>query len=671
MIVSWNWLKDYVSLDMTPEEFALRLAMAGLNHESTEAVGDDLAIDLEVTSNRPDCLGHLGIAREAAVLWDLPLNLPEPKPSNRGPNVADSVQVTIDCPELCPRYTARLVRGVKIGPSPAWMQDRLRTLGIACVNNIVDITNYVMMECGQPLHAFDFANIRDGRILVRRAKPKESLVAIDHRKYELTEDMCVIADGQRGVALGGVMGGADSEVSESTVDVLIEAADFDPLAIRRAARALKLFSPSSYRFERTVDPEGIDWASRRCAELIVEHAGGQLCDGVVDTIARPEPPVADVTLRLAQIKRVLGIEVPAETVRRILKALGNQERAADAENIVVGPPTWRRDLHREVDLIEEVARIHGYDKIPEDVGVRMAASQKSARHRTGEKVRLAMIACGFDEAMTTSVVPQEWSEAISLWNEQPAIETITPMLRGANMLRRSLIPSLLGALRYNETQQNEDLSLFEIAKIYLPQPSGLPEEPWMIGLVSQRGLLDVKSVLRTMLGELNKTIELRTIDAQVPLCGPNCCELQIQGETLGYLGELSKHAGKQFDLRQQVTFAELRLDRLQQVAELVPQYRVQSSFPAIRRDMNMIVSEQVRWTALADTVSAACGDLLDEMEYRETFRDPERDGPDKKRLMFSFHLRANDRTLTKEEAEAVSAEVVARCATEHNATLVA
>lgn len=237
------------------------------------------------------------------------------------------------------------------------------------------------------------------------------------------------------------------------------------------------------------------------------------------------------------------------------------------------------------------------------------------------------------------------------------------------MLRRSLIPSLLGARRGNESQQNEGVSLFEIAKIYLPRAAGLPEEPWMLGLVSELDLLEVKGILRAVLAELTRAVELRTSDAEIPLCDENCCQLVVTDKVLGYLGELSAAGQRKFDLRRPATFAELRLDRLEQIAELVPQYRQQSSFPAIRRDLNLIVDDQVRWSALADSVSDACGDLLDTMEYRETFRDVKKDGPNKKRLMFSFLLRAPDRTLTREEADEITAKVVDRCAKQHGAAL--
>jgi len=244
MIVSWKWLKDYIPLGMSVAELEHRLSMSGLNHESTTKVANDLAFDLEVTSNRPDCLGHLGVAREISVLWDLPLEIPDPRPTASGPAITDLTNVTVECPELCYRYTARVIRGVEIGPSPDWLASRLRTIGFAVINNVVDISNYVLMECGQPLHVFDFGLLNGPEIIVRAARDGEEFAAIDHRRYQLEPGMCVIADTQRAVALGGVMGGVDSEVSESTTDLLIEAAEFSPLSIRNTARKLNLHSPS-------------------------------------------------------------------------------------------------------------------------------------------------------------------------------------------------------------------------------------------------------------------------------------------------------------------------------------------------------------------------------------------------------------------------------------------
>ena len=282
---------------------ASRWAMTGLNHESTAIVGGDPVIDLEVTSNRGDCLGHIGVAREAAVLLKQELCIPQPKP-NEGANPAkDILTVENRFPDGCPRYIARVIKGVKVGPSPEWLKRRLAAIGVKSINNIVDATNYVMFECGQPLHAFDMAQVRGGKVIVRPAEPKEAFVAIDHKTYQLDPSMVVIADAQRAIALGGVMGGVDSEVSESTVDVLLETADFVPLSIRRTARKLKLHSPSSYRYERKIDPKQMEWASLRCCELILQLAGGELLMGSVDT-GDKSAASASIQLRASRVRDV-------------------------------------------------------------------------------------------------------------------------------------------------------------------------------------------------------------------------------------------------------------------------------------------------------------------------------------------------------------------------------
>ena len=339
--------------------------MAGLNHEGTAEVGGDLAIDLEVTSNRPDCLGHIGIAREVAVLWGSDLAIPAAQPTEGKTPVEKLVKVRIDCPDLCLRYTARVIRGVKIGPSPKWMIRRLETVGLTPINNVVDISNYVLMECGQPLHTFDFGKLEGktpAEIIVRRPLPGETIEAIDHKTYVLDPEMCMICDARPPVAIGGVMGGAQTEISPKTRDVLIEAAEFDPVSIRNTARQLNLHSDSSYRFERRVDPEGLDWASRRCCELILDLAGGELASGVID-VGRPPPDREPIVLRLSQIERILGIPVPAKRVRDILLALGNKEDTSPIPRAVAASfRLHSRTLFHDVHSAELAARSDPRDR---------------------------------------------------------------------------------------------------------------------------------------------------------------------------------------------------------------------------------------------------------------------------------------------------------------------
>ncbi len=678
MIVSWNWLKQYVPLEMPVAELEERLMMAGLNHEGTDAVAEDLAIDLEVTSNRPDCLGHLGVAREIAVLYDLPLAIPEAAPVASGPNISTLTGVTLESPELCSRYTARVIQGVKVAPSPDWLIERLKTVyaskmkkGTAWtpVNNIVDISNYVLLESGQPLHAFDLEKLHSRRIIVRQAEAKEPFLAINHKTYTLDAGMCVIADAERPVALGGVMGGADTEVSEKTTDVLIESALFDPIAIRTAARRLALHSDSSYRFERGPDPEGVDWASRRCCELILELAGGELAEGVID-VGSESPPREPIVLRMHQLERILGIAIDRDEVVRILTALGNDPQQVEAKRIEVRPPSWRADLYREIDLVEEVARIHGYDKIPEDGRVPMRASSRSRQDRVVARVGRTLTATGFDEVVTASAVDEKTSAVFSPWSDADPICCDTPMLRGAALLRRSLIPSLLSVRRTNESLSNERIELFEVARVYLPISGALPVEETMVALASGNGFFEVKGVLEAILERLGIQEQLEAADFESAFFrSGKGGELSLAGERLGYLGEVSDTARKMFDLRGEVVVAEIRLGLLLQLANLVPQASPLSSYPAVERDLNFEVQEEVRWAELAETVDRVAGDYVEAIEYLETYRDKERLGPGKKSLVLKVVLRKADGTLTGEEADDVRKRIEAACRDQHDAVL--
>jgi phenylalanyl-tRNA synthetase beta chain len=426
MIVSWDWITEYVDLNMDHDDLVDRLTMSGLNHEGSETVGDDQAIDLEVTSNRPDCLGHVGVAREISVLYDVPLKHPNPQPPVSDESIDDLFHVAIESPH-CFRYTARLIKGVKIGPSPDWLKRRLATIGVESINNVVDATNYVMFEIGQPLHAFDFAKIKGQKIIVRGAQQNEPFVAIDHKNYSLDADMCVVADAENAVAIAGVMGGSDSEVTDDTTDVLIEAAYFDQLSVRKTARRLTLQSPSSFRFERNIDSHMLDWASRRCCEIILDIAGGTLVGGCIDVGQRPANR-QPVKLRYNQLKRLLGIEIPVSQTNKILAELGLDIQTKDDDSVDLIPPSWRKDLTREVDLIEEVGRIYGFDKVPDDAPVPMAASYRPKADRALDRARKVLLAAGFDEAMTPSLVPEPWSNAISPWTNQRPLKSSQPML---------------------------------------------------------------------------------------------------------------------------------------------------------------------------------------------------------------------------------------------------
>ena len=476
------------ALDVPASELTRRLMLAGLNHEGHNGgrrrfghrSGDYQQSARLLGAHRRGARG--GGAFRSAVETACGRTAANGAPGRAVGPRRDRV------PALCPRYTARVIRGVRVRASPAWLAARLATIDTPAINNVVDATNYVLMECGQPLHAFDLKKLAGREIIVREARAGEKFAAINHKTYELAPGMCVIADRDRAVAIGGVMGGAESEVSDGTTELLIESAEFDPMSIRRTARRLNLHSDSSYRFERGVDPEGIDWASRRVCELILDLAGGELAAGVIDVGRKPaaRPPIV---LRFDQLLRILGIDIDPAEVRRILAALGLQETHAGATSIETIPPSWRRDLTREIDLVEEVARIHGYDAIPEDVSVPMASSHRRQADRVMGRVREALLSAGLDEAMTISVVEPAVSDAFSPWTDAAPLVLSTPILRRADRLRRSLIPSLLVARHTNEALANSRIELFETARVYLPRADALPSEELMLAICQRQGFL--------------------------------------------------------------------------------------------------------------------------------------------------------------------------------------
>lgn len=674
MIVSWEWLGQYVALEMPLEDLTDRLTMSGLNLEGTESVAEDTAIDLEVTSNRPDCLGHVGVAREVSVLYGLPLDIPDPQPPTASDSVNDATSVEITCPELCPRYTARVLRGVQVGASPDWLVRRLATLGIASVNNIVDATNYVLLETGQPLHAFDLDKLTEGRIVVREAAAGEQFEAINHTNYTLAPGMCVIADAEKPVALGGVMGGAATEISASTCNLLIETAEFAPLSVRNTARTLSLFSDSSFRFERGIDPHGLDSASRRCCQLILELAGGELLDHVIQAGDPPPAEPTRVSIRFDQVTRILGIDVPQADIINILIQLGlrhvdlpDQHTDASATFEV---PGWRRDLTREIDLIEEVARIWGYDRIPEDNRIPLTLALTTHRDQVSDTLRDLLCSAGFHEAMTLSFVTAELFDLFRPEPDRLPLQVEHSSRRQENLLRQSLVPSLLQSRRENERHAMFGVDLFEIANVYLEAAPGAPgSEPTRITAITGRSFGELKGVCELLIARLAPAARLNAVPLQLAgFVEGRGARLMLDDTPCGWLGELTRDATDSIGLRDAVTIAELDFLTVCEAVETTRRFRELPRFPAIERDLNFLLDLHVSWDELETVVRDNAGPLLDTISFGGQYCG-QQIPDDKKSYVVTIGYRSDSRTLTNDEVEETQARVVAECESQLGASL--
>src|SRR6266852_6174738 len=403
MLISYNWLRELTGTKLDPQDVGDRLTNVGLAVDVVEARGDDQVLDVEVASNRPDCLSHVGVARELAVIENSQVSIPQSQVPKTQGKPAEISAVEIRDPDLCPRYAARVVRGVKIAPSPDWLVKKLEAIGQRPINNFADITNYVLHELGQPLHAFDLAKLTDHRIVVRRAAKNEVIKTLDGVERKLDGEMLVIADAKRPVAVAGVMGGEDSEISNTTTDVLIESAYFDPASVRRTAKLLGLHTEASHRFERGTDLEGVLWAQERCVALICEIAGGGATEDALDVYPKVKAPTS-VELRPKRIKAITALQVAPDEIKRILTALGFVLRTDDASRLIFNIPSWRRDVAIEEDLVEEVARHTGYDKIATALPPASLAGEYHSSESQKRALRLALAARGFDEAIDLSFI---------------------------------------------------------------------------------------------------------------------------------------------------------------------------------------------------------------------------------------------------------------------------
>jgi phenylalanyl-tRNA synthetase beta chain len=697
MRIPYRWLREYVDFDLSPEALGEALTHRGLEveeiHPFPQGDGEEFVLDAKITPNRGDCLSLLGIAREVASLAGTKVHYPPVSLQETGGSIRDEVQIRIEAPELAPRYSARLVKGVTVGPSPEWMQARLRAGGMRPINNIVDITNYVMLEMGQPLHAFDFHLLRGGQILVRTAREGEVLVTIDGKARFLQTHHLVIADAEVPVAVAGIMGGEDSEVTEDTRDVLIESAHFQPASIRRTVRELGFDVPSeaAYRFSRRVDPGGTVCAADRAAQLMAELAGGQIQHGVYDVYPRPIEPVT-LSLRPERCNRLLGLNLQAEEMAAMLRSLELSVTLQDGL-LVVQVPTFRGDLLREVDLIEEVARVYGYDNIPETQPLTVTAQGGLTRiQKLERRVREIFLGAGLTEIQTFSLTSPTALARAGLSEEEIAacIRMKNALSEEYSLLRPTLLPSVLETVAHNVAQRIPDIRVFEMGRIYrdlnrdmgneaaiavgrvatgrtatqLPQPAvetrvlagALIGTAWsatwnLDAATVQADFYEVKGLLEQLLAELriaDYEIGRRQDRAFHP---GRCAELRVGGQVCGRFGEIHRDLAARYDIDRRVYAFEVDLDHLLAHASDACRFSPWPIYPPARRDIAMIVSQEIPAARLAEVIRQHAGEFLEELQVFDVYTG-QGIPPGHRSIAYALTFRSAQRTLTDEEVDA-------------------
>jgi len=650
----------------------------------------DVIYDLEITPNRPDLTGVIGIAREVGAVLGHPIKLPSVElPVGEG-RIERFVAVEITAPALCRRYTARVVRGVKIGPSPTWLSSLLELLGFRSINNVVDVTNFVMMETGQPLHAFDMrllAEDGEGRkkIIVRTALPNERFTTLDGIERELTERMLVIADPVKAVALAGIMGGANSEINPDTSDVLIESANFDPVNIRRTSRALGLRTESSYRFERGVDIEMADWASRRCARLILDTAGGVLVDGAIDEYPGKREKRL-ITLNYARTNAILGTPINSGTQREILLRLGFEliSEDVDADRATFAVPTWRVDVKRDVDLIEEIERVYGVEKIkPSKPRGAIGTHPFDEVYDQIQEARRILCGLGLYEAQGQSLVSVKVASLVLPL--ECCVRVANPLSIEMSVLRPSLLPGLLDSVRFNLHRRNPSVALFEIGKVFARGGAELPvKEERMLGIVmvgdrwpvfwegadraAKFDVFDLKGVIEEFLISYGVKGVSYEKNANPSTLFYDSCLVLLGRHRLGEFGILSPQVARIYDFQEVVVLGELNLDLLMRLRSREKKFESLPQFPAIRRDMAIVVPENVTHEQVLKVINAHKPPILVLVEIFDVYRG--RNIPEgHKSMAYAFTYRASDRTLTDQEVNRAHEELVRIVLMELGATL--
>jgi phenylalanyl-tRNA synthetase beta chain len=687
MKISLNWLKDFTDVPADPRDLKETLTQVGLGVESISRLGDDAILEVEVTTNRPDCLNHYGVAREIATAYHIPLKKVEVVLKEYGPPIAEEASVEIREPDLCARYCARVIRDLRVGPSPDWLVSRLEAAGARSINNVTDVTNYVLLELGHPLHAFDLAKLQQHKILVRRAQPGEWLTTLDGVERQLTEQNLVIADGERPVALAGVMGGKHSGIKDETNSVLLESAWFDPLSIRRTAKALGMHTEASHRFERGADIEMAPLALDRATELIATLAGGEILRGRIDVYPRPLRR-EKIDLRRSEIHRILGADVVWEDVERALRSLGFLVERRGTEGWRVIPPSFRLDVSREVDLIEEVARHSGYDRLPSRLLPAPPRTENDLMRQKEMTIAHVMVGLGYREIKTSPMVDPAENARFSV---MPSVTLQNPLSQEASALRTSAMPNMLSAIRWNFDRDQEDVRLFEIGKIYW-RSSGGPKERQVLslGLAGHRrpesihdsprevDFFDLKGDLETLLEifqierlsfgvlgdgpDSNRAADTLSDDqTSFRLRGTSGFATGLSGEflcngnTFIVFGKLAENLD--YKLRRPAWLAEIDYEHLLDFPLRPKALRAFSKFPAVQRDFSLLVPDPVHYGQISESIERLSPPEVVRFWPVDLFRGPTLE-TGHYALLLRMVFQSGERTLTGEEISATAQRVL-------------
>ena len=631
---------------------------------------DDHVVEFEITPNRPDCLSVIGLAREASATFGRPLKLHTPEVKGCGGSIAELVDIDIEDGDLCPRYTARMVKNVKIQPSPAWMRERLRNSGVRPINNIVDITNYVMLEYGQPMHAFDFSCVEGGHIIVRTAREGETIQTLDGNQRKLTPSMLCICDENKPVCVAGVMGGANSEIVGDTAQVLFESANFNGTSIHRTAAALNMRTDASSRYEKGLDPMNTLKAVERACELVELLGAGEVVDGVMDVIAKDSNPVT-VKLEPEKVNGLLGTDVSREEMVRILESL---DFTVEGDTIHV--PSWRSDVEHYSDIAEEVARFYGYNNIPDTLSNGLTERRGLTDIQQTENLLGSVCrAAGYDEIITYSFISPTYYDKIDLPKDSPlrdSLKILNPLGEDTSIMRTTTLPSMLEILTRNYNFRNKSAQLYELGRVYFKRADGLADEPKVLTLGAYGDGMDffaLKGAVEAVLKQLRMENVRFLADTENPSYHPGRCAKVFSGDRLlGVLGQIHPHVAGNYGVDAELYAAELRFDALYDCKGAQPVYQPLPKFPAVTRDIAVVCDKDVTVGLLEDAIRKGAKGLLKDVSLFDIYTGVGI-APGKKSVAFNLTLRSDDRSLTAEEADADVKSILASLEQECGAVL--